>query len=198
MSEQDEWRQWSESWQRQPVVDVQRLQRQVRNKRWRIMAMVAIETFTTLAAMWQLQRLMHHFALGLRWQIFCIGASVLLPVLWGLSLWLRRGTLRASGESVVALMRLAERRARAGIRLARVGLCGLAVLVGFVVVLAWPQLQPASWLRDPKLRLLLIAQIALNGPLVVATVAFNLWYIRRQRRRLQRIARFLGAPDASD
>jgi hypothetical protein len=195
MSEQDEWRQWSESWQRQPVVDVQRLQRQVRNKRWRMLAMVAFEALTSVLALVQTVGLIHHPALSLRWRIFCIGAMALVLVSWGASFWLRRGTWRASGDSASALMRLTERRARAGIRLAKVGLFGLGVLLVFVIVLAWPQLQPASWQHDARLRLILAVQIAFNGPIVLATVAFNLWYIRRQRRRLARIAQLLAADD---
>lgn len=198
MSEQDEWRQWSESWQRQPVVDVQRLQRQVRNKRWRMTAMVAFEALISLLALVQTVGLIHHPALSLRWKVFCIGAMAMVLLLWGASFWLRRGTWRAPGDSPGALMRLTERRARAGIRLAKVGLYGLALMLVFVIVLAWPQLQPASWQHDARLRRMLVVQIAFNGPVVLATVAFNLWYIRRQRRRLRRIAQFLGAPEASD
>jgi hypothetical protein len=192
MIEQDEWRQWSERWQHQPVVDVQRLQRQVRNKHWRMVAMVAFEAVTSLLALVQTAGLIHHPALSLRWKIFCIAAMVLVLVFWMASFWLRRGTWRARGDNARALMQLTEHRAHAGIRLAKAGLYGLALLLVVVVVLAWPQLQPARWQHDARLRQILLVQVAFNGPIVLATVAFNLWYIRRQRRRLSRIARFLA------
>ena len=198
MNAQDEWTQWRESWHRQPAVDVQRLQRQVRHKRWRMIAMVVFEALTSLLALVQTVQLMHHPALSLRWRIFSVGAMVLVLALWGASLRVRRGTWRASGDSASALMRLTEHRARAGIRLAKVGLYGLAVLLVFVIVLAWPQLQPTNWQHDARLRLMLVVQIAFNGPIVLATVAFNLWYIRRQRRRLARIARLLGEQSTPD
>lgn len=198
MNTQDEWTQWRDSWQRQPVVDVHRLRRQVRHKRWRMFAMVAFEAVSSLFALVQTAWLMQHPLLGLRWKIFSVGAMVLILALWALSLGVRRGTWRASGDRVDDLLRLTAHRARAGIRLGWVGLYGLAVLLVFVIALAWPQLQPASWQHDVRLRFMLAVQIAFNGPVVLATVTFNLWYIRRQRRRLARITQLLGEQDAPD
>ena len=198
MSEQDEWSEWSESWHRQPVADVRGLQRQVKYRRWRMISMVALEALTSLVAMAQTVRLMHHPILSLRWRIFCVGATVLVLVMWAVSVVVRRGTWRASGDRINDLLRLTERRARSGIRLARAGLWGLAALVVFAIAVAWPQLQPASWLHDPKLRLMLLVQISFNGPVVMAIVAFNLWYMRRQRLRLIRIAQLMGEQDSSD
>lgn len=188
MSEQDDWRAWGESWQSQPVVDVALLHRQVRRKRWRMIAMVAFEAVTSVIAIAQMVWLLQQPALSVRWRIFGVGAMVLLPALWAISVWVRRGTWRESGEGVDALLRLTRRRALAGIRLAKLGLWALGVLLVFVVATAWPQLDPSVWLQDVQLRRTLTWQIAVNSPIVVASVAIHLWYIRRQRRRLARIA----------
>ncbi|MCP1372534.1 hypothetical protein [Dyella lutea] len=188
MSTHDEWSDWAAQWRTQPVVDIERLRRRTLAKRWRMLAMVVFETVTAIGALVQTGWLFAHPGLGLRWKLFATGGTVLVVVMWSITLWLRRGTWRAAGSRVAELLRLDARRARAGIRLAQAQLWGFAALLVGVAVLAWPSLQPSAWMHDEALRRLLLVQIGANAPIVLGGVVFCLWYIRRQRRRLARIA----------
>lgn len=188
MSKHDDWQDWAAQWQRQPVVDIERLQRGVLNKRRRMLAMVVFEAVASMIAVGQCAWLLASRPVDPRWKLFALGAMVLVTVLWVVSLWLRKGTWRAAGERVADLLRLQAQRARAGIRLAQLQLWALGVVVGGSIVLAWPSLQPSAWMHDAALRRLLLVQIGANAPIVLGGVVFCLWYIRRQRRRLARIA----------
>lgn len=195
MNTHDDWQDWSTQWQQQPVVDVERLRRKTLNKRRRMLAMVAFETVASMIAVGQCAWLLASRHVDTRWKLFALGAMVLVTVLWIVSLWLRKGTWRAAGERVADLLRLQAQRARAGIRLAQLQLWALGVVVGGSIVLAWPSLQPSAWLYDATLRRLLLVQVVANAPIVLGGVAFCLWYIRRQRRRLARIAQMQAADD---
>lgn len=188
MNTHDDWQDWSTQWQQQPVVDVECLRRRTLNKRRRMLAMVAFETVVSMIAVGQCAWLLASRHVDPRWKSFALGAMVLVAALWIVSLWLRKGTWRAAGERVTDLLRLQARRARAGIRLAQLQLWSLSVVVGGSIALAWPSLQPSAWMHDAALRRLLLVQIGANAPIVLGGVVFCLWYIRRQRRRLARIA----------
>ncbi|HEU4669791.1 MAG TPA: hypothetical protein VFR91_03755 [Dyella sp.] len=195
MSARDEWSDWAAQWRDQPVVDVARLRRRIRLKRWRMLAMVVFETVTAIGALVQTGWLFAHPGLALRWKLFAAGGTALVVVMWSITLWLRRGTWRAAGARVTDLLQLDALRAKAGIRLAQAQLWGFAALLVGVTVLAWPLLQPSAWMHDAALRRLLLVQIGANAPIVLGGVAFCFWYIRRQRRRLGRIARMQADDD---
>ena len=188
MSVHDEWSDWTAQWRTQPVVDIERLRRRALVKRWRMLAMVLFETVTAIGALVQTGWLFAHPGLALRWKLFAAGGTVLVVVMWSLTLRLRRGTWRAAGARVADLLQLDARRAEAGIRLAQAQLWGFAALLVSVAVLAWPSLQPSAWMHDAALRRILLVQIGANAPIMLGGVSLCLWYIRRQRRRLARIA----------
>ncbi|MBU6246213.1 MAG: hypothetical protein KGN77_00530 [Xanthomonadaceae bacterium] len=195
MNTHDDWQDWSTQWQQQPVVDVERLRRRTLNKRRRMLAMVAFETVVSMIAVGECAWLLASRHVDTRWKLFALGAMVLVTVLWIVSLWLRKGTWRAAGERVADLLRLQAKRARAGLRLAQLQLWAVGVVVGGSIALAWPSLQPSAWMHDAALRRLLLVQIVANAPIALGGVAFCLWYIRRQRRRLARIAQMQAADD---
>jgi len=188
MNAHDDWQGWAEQWRQQPVVDVARLRRRLAVKRWRMLAMVAFETVAAIGTLVQTGGLLTRPELTLRWKLFAVGGTVLVAVMWSITVWLRRGTWRAAGARVVDLLQLDAYRAHAGIRLAQAQLWGFVVLLVGATALAWPSLQPSAWMHDAALRRMLLLQIGVNAPLMLGGVAFCLWYIRRQRRRLARIA----------
>lgn len=185
MTEQNnDWSQWGELWREQPVVDVRRLCREASRKRWRMRIFVMLELAASLVACGQCLRLAATTT-G-RWRGWSVASLLLVLLLQALYLHARRGTWRASGEDVHSLLQLTLARARAGIRLAWINLGGTLAWVAFTLAISAPELSPSRWEADARLKVVLILQAAINGPIVLATVALCLWYIRRQRRRIQR------------
>lgn len=186
MTAQDnDWSEWGELWREQPGVDVARLQRQILRKRRRMQGAVALELLASAIAVAQCVRL----ALSgtERWAVMGVAALVFVVLLQCLYLHARHGTWRASGSDVASLLRLMRRRAQAGIRLAHIYLWSTLALVAVSLCVAAPELAPARWASDPRLQRLLVLQLAINGPIIVATVVACLWYQRRQRARLARV-----------
>lgn len=184
MTAQDnDWSEWGELWREQPAIDVACLQRQILRKRRRMQGAVALELGASAIAVVQCVRLVLHGTE--RWAVMGIAALVFVVLLQCLYLHARHGTWRASGSDVASLLRLTRRRAQAGIRLAHIYLWSTLALVAVALCVAAPEL--ARWASDPGLRRLLVLQLAVNGPIVVATVVACLWYLRRQRARLARV-----------
>jgi len=181
----NDWSQWGELWRDQPAVDVSRLARAASRKRWRMRVMVALELLTSAGACVQCIRLMS-ITTG-RWQVWSLATLAFMLILQWLYLHVRRGTWQASGNDVHSLLQLTLQRAVAGVRLARVNLWSTLVWVMLTVLVSVPELEPARWQGDPKLKLILVLQLAVNGPLILAIIAFCIWYIRRQRARISRI-----------
>ncbi|WP_147281760.1 hypothetical protein [Dyella solisilvae] len=131
-----------------------------------------------------------------RWQLWS-GASLLLVILLQiLYLHVRRGTWRASGQDVRSLQQLTIVRAKAGIRLARINLWSTLAWTVFTLLISAPELEPSRWQADHRLRLMLTLQVAVNGPLILATVALCAWYIRRQRKRIESVGAMGLSEDA--
>ncbi|WP_114241043.1 hypothetical protein [Dyella sp. C9] len=186
MSEQgNDWSKWGELWREQPEVDVARLQRIASRKLWRMRILVALEIVGSIGACVQCVRLAT-LTSG-RWQLWSIATLAFVLALQWLYLHVRRGTWRASSGDVQSLLRLTLQRAAAGIRLANINLWGTLAWVALSVLVGLPELEPARWQADPKLKSLLALQLVINGPLIVAVIAFCIWYIRRQRARITRI-----------
>ena len=189
---QDDWGQWQQEWhQPQPVPDIERLQRKVRRKHWRMAAVVALGGLTTLFAVAQLIRLQLFPQLPLRWHVAGFAMLGLVAVLQWFFLHSRRGTWRLAAADSRGQLELSARRARAGIRLAWLQVWAVLVLVMIVVIAAWPWLQSERWQHDPHLRLLLALQIGVNGPIMIGGVVSCFWYIRRQRLSFQRLEAWL-------
>lgn len=191
MNTQGDWGRWQQQWQQQPTLDVERLQRQVRRKRWRMVATVVFEMLALLFAVVQLTRLQFFPQLPLRWHVggfallgFCVGLE------W-FALRFRRGTWQLAAMDSHGLLELSARRARAGIRLAWLQVWALLVVVVIAVIAGWPWLQPERWQHDPRLRSLLELLIGMNAPLLIGGIALSFWCIRRQRRRLQQLEAWL-------
>lgn len=186
MSEHDnDWSQWGELWRDQPTADVARLRREVTRKRWRMRVFVTLEIIASVFACGQCVWLA--MTVSGRWRWWGVASLLLVLLLQTLYLHVRRGTWRASGHDVTSLLRLTLARARAGIRLAWINLWSTLAWLALTLLVSAPELAPSRWEADPKLRLVLTLQVAINGPLIVATIALCAWYIRRQRRRIARI-----------
>lgn len=187
MSEQNEWQRWSELWQAPPSVDIERLRRGAHRKLWRMRLTVAMELLVSLIAMGQVLRLMLDPGAEWRWKIWGGMFLVFLPVGLGLLLHIRRGAWRASGEEAGDILQLAARRAIAGIRLAKLNVWSTLLWLAVTLVVAAPDLLPAHWQHDPRLRSMLLMQCAFNLPVIVGGIGLSIWYMARQRRRLREV-----------
>lgn len=191
MNVQDNWTRWSEDWQQQPSVDIDRLRQRVSRKLWRMRLTATLELLVTAVAVWQTWWLITHAGIGFRWKLW--GAFAMLLVLVGqcLVLQARRGTWRAPGSDAGDVLQLTVRRAIAGIRLARLNAWSLVLILAVTLVVAAPDLMPAHWQHDAKLKSLILLQCAVNLPIVVIGFVGCAWYIRRQRRRLREVRALL-------
>ncbi|WP_157956455.1 hypothetical protein [Dyella sp. C11] len=186
MSDQgNDWSQWGELWREQPEVDVARLQRTASRKLWRMRTLVTLEIAGSIVACAQCVRLAM-LTTG-RWHLWSMASLVFVLALQWLYLHVRRGTWRASGDDVHSLLKLTLQRAAAGIRLAKLNIWATLAWVAVSVVVGLPELEPARWQADPRLKSMLVLQVAVNAPLMVGIFAFYFWYIRRQRARIVRI-----------
>jgi hypothetical protein len=187
MNAPQEWTRWAEQWQQQPVVDVSWLRRRVQRKRWRMGVVVALELMVSLAVFALVAPAVFEPGLLLRSRVAAGLTLVFLVVLQCLYLHMRRGTWSLAGDDVAEMLRLSAHRALAGIRLAWLQIWSqLLQLVG-ALVLAAPWLTIEQLQSDPKLRFILIVQCTVGLPLIAALIGFCVWYIRRQRRWLQRV-----------
>lgn len=186
MNSHDDWARWGDSWQQQPVVDVNRLRRKVRRKLWRMRVVVALELLTTLIATTQSLWLIWQPGLPLRWKLWAGISLLLVASAQAMFLHLRRGTWNASADTTRDLLRISERRAHAGIRLAKLNAWSTVFVIAATLLLAAPELDPRRWLHDPQLKLMVMVQFAANVPIAIAIFGFCAWYIRRQRRKLER------------
>lgn len=179
----DEWSQWGELWKQQPVADHAQLRRVAARKRLRMRAMVVLELLLTSVAIGQI--LWVFGPCPPRWRIWCVLSLIFVLTVQALYVHIRRGTWRASGSDLRSMVELTVNRAKAGIRLARLNAWSTLIWVVVTLIVAIPELNPARWQHDAKLRLTLILQFAVNAPLILALVAFCAWYIRRQHRRIR-------------
>lgn len=193
MTAKDEWSQWGELWQQQPDVDVERWQKRAGRKRLRMKVIVAMELLASLLTVGQCLRLFGDY--GTRWRVWGGLTIVFVLVLQTLYLHIRRGTWRASGADVRSLLQLTAARAHAGIRLAKLNVWGTLLWVVATLVVAMPELDPGRWRHDPKLKLILALQFAVNTPMIVVLLVFCAWYIRRQRQRLRAIDALWGVAE---
>lgn len=181
----DDWKAWASDWQRQPAVDVVRLQHMARRKRLQMRCVLAFECITALFALSQVLWLQFIPWVPARWKIWAAFAFVLIITIAYMSVRVRRGTWHALGDSVPNLLRLTMQRARSGIRLAWVNILGILVLLAVTIPVAAPWLAPSRWMHDPGLRFVLSLQLGITGPIVLGGLAFFAVYIRRQRRRFR-------------
>jgi hypothetical protein len=190
MNAEQDWSRWQAAWQRQAPIDVTRLLRLARRKRRQMMAILACEWVVALIAIAQTVQLITLDRVALRWKVWAVIAMVLVAISAWLAWRLRRGTwgLAASGN-VGALLDLSARRARAGIRLAWANIVGVLVLIVISAALALPWLAASGWLSDPDIRRKVALISVVNSPVVIATIVYGAFYIRRQRRRLAWIQR---------
>jgi hypothetical protein len=187
----DDWSGWGELWQQQPAPDMVRLHRLARRKRRRMQLFASLEMLVTLVALWQLLRTFGHFEP--RWKIWSVFSLGLVLGLQALFLHIRRGTWNASGSDLASALRLAAERARAGIRLAQVNIWSTVLLLVATALAAAPELDPSRWRSDPHLRLEILVQIGVNGPIVALIIGACLWYMRRQRRRIRDLETLTGS-----
>ena len=181
MKSDDDWTRWGSAWQRQPAVDGPRLQRRVRLKLWQMRAMVAWRWIGCLVAVALVARLQFMPGVPLRLKVWAVFILLLFLQLMYFRLRTYRGTWRSASDSVPGLLRLTAKRAKAGIRLAWVNIVGILVIAAVSLLVAVPWLMSSRWQHDPALRQSLIPPIVF----CCAYLAFNIVYMRRQRRRLR-------------
>lgn len=191
MNVQDDWNRWAEDWQQQPSVDIDQLRHRVSRKLWRMRLTATLELLLTTVAVWQTWWLIVYPGIELRWKLWAACAMLLVLVGQYLLLQARRGTWRALGSDAGDLLQLTARRAIAGIRLAKLNAWSLLLMLAVTLVVAAPELMPAHWQHDAKLRSLILLQCAVNLPIVVLGFVGCAWYIRRQRRRLRDVQALL-------
>jgi hypothetical protein len=189
MAERDDWGRWGEVWRRQPELDLCRLRRRTHRKLWRMRILLVLELLLTAISIAQLARAFRGF--DLYWRAWSVVSLVLVLLLQALFLHARRGTWRASGTQAADLLELTMRRARAGIRLARLNAGGTMLLAVFTLVLAATQWDATRWQVDAGWRRVVFVQLAVNAPIVAMVLAGCAWYARRQRRRIRRAKQLL-------
>ncbi|MGH8192323.1 MAG: hypothetical protein ACREP2_12855 [Rhodanobacteraceae bacterium] len=181
MNPDDDWIRWGNAWQRQPTVDVPRLQRRVQRKLWQMRAVVAWRSIGCLVAVVLVVRLQLMPDVSSPLKVWAGLMLLLIAVFLYFRLRVYRETWRPASVGVPGLLRLAAKRAKAGIRLASVNIACILVITIVSLLMAEPWLAPSGWRHDPVLRQLLIPLIAVGG----VYLAFNVLYMRRQRRRLR-------------
>jgi hypothetical protein len=191
MNVQDDWNRWAGDWQQQPSVDIDRLRHRVSRKLWRMRMTATLELLVSAVAVWQTWRLIMQPGIDLRWKLWAACAMLLVLVGHYLVLRARRGTWRASGSDAGDLLQLTARRAIAGIRLATLNSWSLLLMLAVTLVVAAPDLMPAHWQHDAKLKSMILLQCAVNLPIVVIGFVGSAWYIRRQRRHLREVKALL-------
>ena len=187
----DDWSRWGEEWQRQPLVDLDRLRARVRRKQWQMRLVIGFEWVTVLVAMAQLVYLLFMPGADTRWKLWAILILAMLAPAPYLSLQVRRGTWRAPGEGVSDLLQLTARRARAGIRLAWINILSVPLLLAITLPIAAPWLAPSRWRHNPALRHQLLLIVSINGVVVGGLLVFFVMFLRRQKRRLRTIEALL-------
>ena len=198
MNPHDDWTRWGESWRQQPAIDAQRLRRDVRRKTWRMRIVIALELLVALVAVAQLLWMLWQPGVSLRWKSWAGLSLALVATAIAMSLHLRRGTWRTLSDDPRDLLRFCEARAYAGIRLAKWNAWSTLLVIAVSLILAAPELDPARWQHDPQLRLLIVVQFIVNAPIVIAIFWSCAWYIRRQRRKLERLGMLLRESSESD
>lgn len=191
MNAPQDWTRWAEQWQQEPAIDVVRLRRRVQRKRWRMGVVVALEALVSLAVFVFVLQAVLQPGLSLRGRVAALATLVFIVVLQVLYLHIRRGTWNLAGDSAAEMLRLTARRARAGIRLAWLQIWSQLLQLAGALVVAAPWLTPQRLHDDPQLRVILLVQCVVALPLIALLIGFCVWYIRRQRRRLQRVQSLL-------
>ncbi|HWU76471.1 MAG TPA: hypothetical protein VN043_08195 [Rhodanobacter sp.] len=191
MNEQNEWQRWSELWRQQPSVDIERLRRGARRKLRRMRVAVALELLLTMIAVGQVMRLILDPGVEWRWKAWAGMTLVFMLVVQGLLLHVRRGAWRTAGEEAGDILRLTAKRATAGIRHAKLNAWSALLWLAVTLLVAAPELTPAHWQHDPRLRSMVLLQCAINLPIIALGVGLCAWYIRRQRRRLREVLALL-------
>ncbi|HEX7340117.1 MAG TPA: hypothetical protein VF271_09330 [Rhodanobacteraceae bacterium] len=187
------WQQWQRDWQaEQPAVDAVALTRRVNRKRIR---MIIFQALDILIAIWAtvntLIAWLDRAMFG--WHV----AAALILIVWvfvALDIWLRRGTWRPQTGNVRALLELTRRRAHAGIGFIWASFAGMALV--YAVLAPW---FIEHWrTAPPNAHAPLIGILVAQAILLVAMLAWAIWYGRRQRRTLRHTRELLRQFDGQD
>ena len=191
MSLDTELQAWQRSWRDQPLpsASAAELARLVhRGSRNAIYGTIAAAVFTLLA----LAPLLRRAVAGDIDTRFLTGVVIFVALVWGTALWLARGTWRPSDESTAAFIDVSIRRARA----AQLGVPVAVVLYGaqlIYVLMSTHRIDGVPWtqmLTSPQF----IAVAWIGGPLYIAS---QVWYARREGRRLERLRQLRSELDTT-
>lgn len=195
MSAPDDWSVWGEAWRSQAVPSMDDLRRRVRRKRWRMSLFVALELLYSLYIVVSLLWLLLHPGYPAVMKFWMVLMLPLVLVTQAMFLHVRRGTWRAMGEDLPALLALLRRRAQAGIRLAKLWMWSNGLQALTAVLCFAPELTLQRWQSDPWLRRMVEWNVGVNAVVLGALFAGCAWYIRRQRRKLADVEAMLRTCD---
>ena len=189
---QDDLATWSQLWQTGAQGNAGDLYRQMRAKRRRMQWTLGMQVLLTLATTAQIGRLFvgQFDGYWLAW-----GAGMLLLV-WSLQfavLYLQRGLWRQQGLQVVALLKLARRRAQYALQHVSINLAG-TVFVALTLV----PLTRHEWAQragNPTGRTRLLIMGAVIAALTAGTVFWAFWQRRRQLQRIRELDALLREYD---
>ena len=185
MSDSDFWQRLQQDWQSDsPPIDLAILERQVQDKRRRMIAMQIVDVLVAVAAIGSLINAFQSTQqprLHLLFEI--LFAAVLAATAVGL--WLRWPDWKPQSMGTEDLLHLSMRRARTGLRFVWFNLVGLAVLDIVGAIFLWHL--PEDTLSPDVAAI----QIAFNGSFFILVVVWAIWYGRRQHSKLRHAQRLL-------
>lgn len=182
MNPEDFWRTLQEDWQSaSPEVDLTGLKREVRRKRRQMQGLQTLEVLLALVATGFMIRMLLTVHKPHAHLLFW----ALLVIVWAslaAGAWWRFTTRKPQGMDAESLLKLIIRRARAGFRFIWLNVAGLLVIYAVALPFFW------QWFSngDAIQRRAVVVNLVLNAGVLVITVAWGLWYGRRQRRKIRR------------
>ena len=176
-----QWEDLQQAWQEPPSAQLPKLEKLLKRRSRIIWAMTAIDALGTallLAGLvWFMRRESTPTALG--WSAF---VAVVLVLVWGAVLLIRRGTWRADMAAPAEMVRLSIRRCRASIRLAMLNQYALLVMLVLALAIRTAGIAAPRMEFEVTLLMRLGAMAFVVGLFVVAE-----WYKRRKQAELERL-----------
>lgn len=182
MSDTDFWKRLQEDWQSaSSAVDLTGLRRQVQRKRRRMQVLQILDVLLGLAA----TGFMIVMLLTVHKPHMQILFWALLVILWvalAVGAVLRYTTWKPRSTDAASLLQLTIRRARAGFHFIWLNVGGLFVVYAVAAPFFWHFYSDGT----PAQRRGVVANMAFNAGFLVVTVAWAVWYGRRQRGKIRR------------
>ncbi|HEX7340844.1 MAG TPA: hypothetical protein VF269_01070 [Rhodanobacteraceae bacterium] len=192
MSHDALWEQLQNDWQATtPAVDVRALATKARRKRHRMISFQALEVvlacaFTGLCLYIPSPLGPGRIAAATTWGL--LGAAWLEVIA---KLWLRLGTWKAENTDTRALLQLARKRARAGLRFVWITLGIVALMYAAIAPWAW-----RGWAHGTHHQHLVLLGMLIEQVFFLAVIlGWAVWYAIRQKRKWRRAQALLDQLD---